>query len=141
MRFGESSDRVALPTARSQSRSHAHPAMNETFSTHDEYIAMARPDVQPILAEIRSLVQSRVPDAVETISYRMPAFKLRRVFFFYAAFKNHIGIYPPVGSDAALIAELEPYRGPKGNLSFPLDRPIPYELIGRVALALAAEVG
>ena len=69
----------------------------------------------------------------------MPAFKLDRVFFFFAAFKTHIGIYPPVKGDPALQKELLPYRGEKNNLKFPLDEPIPYELIGRVAVALSRE--
>ena len=66
----------------------------------------------------------------------MPAFRRGKVFFYFAAFKRHIGIYPPLHDDAALVAELEPFRGPKGNLSFPLDQPLPLELIGRVAEAL-----
>lgn len=70
------------------------------------------------------------------MSYNMPAFKRDRVFFYFAAFKKHIGIYPPVRTSAALIRELAPYRGPKGNLSFPLDEPIPIDLIGRVAQEL-----
>ena len=80
-----------------------------------------------------------MPDASRCISYKMPAFKQERVFFYFAAFKNHIGVYPPVTKDAALIKELAPYRGEKGNLSFPLGEPLPFELIGRVALALARE--
>jgi uncharacterized protein YdhG (YjbR/CyaY superfamily) len=69
----------------------------------------------------------------------MPAYRSGKVFFCFAAFKNHIGIYPPVHKDAALIRELAEYRNEKGNLSFPLTRPMPYELIGRVAVALATE--
>ena len=71
----------------------------------------------------------------------MPAYRSRRVFFFFAAFKEHIGISPPVRKDAALIREPDPYRGPKGNLSFPLAEPLPLELIGRVAQALYDEHG
>lgn len=71
----------------------------------------------------------------------MPAFRGRRIFFYFAAFRKHIGIYPPLTQDADLIAELAPFRGPKGNLSFPLDRPLPLDLIGRVAMALYQEYG
>ncbi len=111
------------------------------FATVDEYLAAVPPAVRPILEEIRALVKRTVPDAQETISYQMPAFRRKRVFFFYAAFKNHIGIYPPLSGDEALLQELLPYRGEKGNLKFPLDQPIPYGLIARVAAALAQQAG
>jgi uncharacterized protein YdhG (YjbR/CyaY superfamily) len=73
------------------------------------------------------------------MSYNMPTFKHERVFFYFAAFKKHIGIYPLVTQDAYLVQELAPYRGEKGNLSFPYGEPLPIELIGRVALALSRE--
>ena len=91
------------------------------------------------MEEIRETIHSRVPDATEAISYRMPAFQLSSPFIYFAAFKKHIGVYPPVGGDEDLIKELKPYRGEKGNLKFPLDQPIPYELIGRVAEALSRQ--
>ena len=105
----------------------------------DAYIADAAPAARGILESIRTLIKSRVPDAAETISYQMPAFKRKRVFIYYAAFKNHIGIYPPARGDAALDKALAPYRGEKGNLKFPLDEPMPYELIGHVVDALAEQ--
>ncbi len=71
----------------------------------------------------------------------MPAFRLGKVFVYFAAFKQHIGIYPPVPSIHPLAEKLAPYRGPKGNLSFPLSQPIPYALIKQVARALAAHYG
>ena len=105
----------------------------------DAYIASASPEVRDILEGIRQVVKAAVPRATETISYRMPAFRLGKVFFYFAAFKKHIGIYPPVKGDRKLQAELLPYRGPKGNLRFSLKEPIPYGLIGRVATALSQE--
>jgi uncharacterized protein YdhG (YjbR/CyaY superfamily) len=69
----------------------------------------------------------------------MPAYKHERVFFYFAAFKKHIGIYPPVRKDTALLKAVAPYRGPKGNLSFPLNEDLPIDLIGRVAVALHRE--
>lgn len=110
-----------------------------SFNSIDDYIASASPDVQSILEEIRQLVQARVPHAAETISYQMPAFKLGKTFIYFAAFKKHIGIYPPVKGDESLRKALLPYRGEKGNLKFPLDQPLPYDLIGRVAEALAQQ--
>lgn len=111
----------------------------KTFTTIDEYLATAPEDVRPILEEIRRIVKAAVPGAKETISYQVPAFRHDRVFFYFAAFKKHIGVYPPVKDDEALLAELAPYAGEKGNLKFPLDRPMPYELIGRVAVALSRQ--
>ncbi|HEX3582006.1 MAG TPA: hypothetical protein VH087_09615 [Thermoanaerobaculia bacterium] len=62
----------------------------------------------------------------------MPAFKLHRVLIYFAAFKNHIGLYPPVKGDAAIENAAKPYAGEKSNLKFPLDEPIPYDLIERI---------
>ena len=109
------------------------------FTSVDGYLASLRHDEKLILEKIRRIVKARVPAAIETISYQLPAFKLDKVFIYFAAFKKHIGIYPPVKGDSKLQKELLPYRGEKGNLKFPLDEPIPYELIGRVAGALSKE--
>lgn len=99
----------------------------------DAYIAAQASAVQPILERIRAIVREEAPQAVETISYRIPTFMHGGVLFYFAAFKKHIGIYPPVHGDAALLEALAPYRGDKGNLSFPLGQDMPYELIRRVA--------
>jgi uncharacterized protein YdhG (YjbR/CyaY superfamily) len=109
------------------------------FESHEQYIAAAHESVRPILLKIQAVVDSKIPNAVRCISYSMPAYNFGKVFFYFAAFKNHIGIYPPVKEDAALIQELAAYRNAKGNLSFPFSRPMPYELIGRVAMSLAKE--
>ncbi len=69
----------------------------------------------------------------------MPGFKLNRVVIQFAAFKAHIGVYPPVRGDAALMTAVAPYAGPKGNLRFPLDRRIPYALIGKIARVRAQQ--
>ena len=105
----------------------------------DDYMASVPADARQVLEEIRRLVKVKVPAATETISYQIPAFKLRKVFFYFAALKAYIGIYPPVKGSKDLQKELLSYRGEKGNLKFPLDQPMPYELIGRVASALAQE--
>ena len=98
----------------------------------DEYIAASPATVRPILREIRRVIRSAAPDAEEVMSYRMPAFKQRGILVYFAAFKNHIGVFPPVRGDAKLATALAPYAGPKGNLKFPLDGAIPYTLIKRV---------
>jgi uncharacterized protein YdhG (YjbR/CyaY superfamily) len=109
------------------------------FANIDDYFASVSPESKIALREIRKIIQEKVPNATETISYQMPAFKLSRTFVYFAAFKKHIGIYPPVKDDKMLMNELQPYSGDKGNLKFPVDQPMPYELIGRVVLALAKQ--
>jgi uncharacterized protein YdhG (YjbR/CyaY superfamily) len=109
------------------------------FASIEDYLRSVSPQAKPILEEIRQLIHAKVPDAKETISYQMPAFKLRRTFIYFAAFKQHVGVYPPVKGDKALMDALLPYAGEKGNLKFPLNQPMPYELIGRVVVALAQQ--
>ena len=108
-------------------------------STHEEYFASASPEARLLLQAIQKKVEELLPNASRCIGYKMPAFKQEQAFFYFAAFKKHIGVYPPVTNDAALIKELAPYRGEKGNLSFPIGEPLSIELIGRVALALARQ--
>lgn len=107
--------------------------------TIDDYIDRSAPEVQPILRRIRATVAKAVPDAAETISYGIPAFRCKRIVVYFAAFKAHIGLYPPVRGNAALEGAVAPYAGEKGNLRFPLDRRIPYGLIGRIAKFRARE--
>lgn len=103
-----------------------------TARTISEYIAGSPPSVRPILRKIRATVAAAAPDAEETISYRMPAFRQKGILLYFAAFKNHIGVFPPVSGDAGLEKALARYAGPKGNLKFPLDEPMPYGLIKRI---------
>lgn len=112
-----------------------------TFDDIDSYIAHADPAARAALQEIRKLVQQLVPHATETISYQMPAFKVTKTFVYFAAFKKHIGMYPPVKNDAALRQELAPYANATGNLRFELGEALPHALIGRVVLALAKQYG
>ena len=105
----------------------------------DKYIAARPPAVRTILRKIRRTIRDAVPDAEEMISYRMPAFKLDGVLVYFAAFKNHIGLFPPVRGDASLVRAVKRYAGPKGNLQFPLDEPIPYGLVKRIAKVRAKQ--
>jgi uncharacterized protein YdhG (YjbR/CyaY superfamily) len=98
----------------------------------DEYIAAFPPEVQAILEKIRQTIRNAAPDAQETISYAIPAFKLNGILVYFAAFRKHIGFYPPVKGDDKLLKAIAPYAGKKGNLQFPLDQPIPWKLIGRI---------
>jgi uncharacterized protein YdhG (YjbR/CyaY superfamily) len=95
----------------------------------DEYIASFEPEVRAILQKVRATVRAAAPGATEIISYRMPALKQHGVLVYFAAFKSHIGFYPPIRGSAKLEHEASVYAGEKGNLRFPLDKPIPYKLI------------
>lgn len=106
-----------------------------TPTTIDEYIAAFPPEVQTILQRIRATVGKAAPRAEEKISYRIPSFTLDGQLVYFAAFKKHIGFYPPVRGDARLKKDVAPYAGEKGNLQFPLDQPIPYPLIARIVKA------
>src|SRR5271166_186743 len=98
----------------------------------DENIASFSPDIQSILEKIRLTIREAAPEAEEKISYQMPTFALMGNLVHFAAFKKHIGLYRPVKGDEKLQAEILPYKGEKGNLKFPLDEPIPYNLISRI---------
>jgi uncharacterized protein YdhG (YjbR/CyaY superfamily) len=100
--------------------------------TIDDYIATFPPHVQSVLEDVRRTVRLTAPAAEERISYRMPAFFHDGVLVYFGAFKEHIGVYPPVRGDAQLERELARYAGEKGNLRFPLDEPVPHDLITRI---------
>ena len=98
----------------------------------DEYIAGFPPDVQELLERIRSTIREAAPGAVEKISYQMPTFALKGNLVHFAAFKNHIGFYPAPTGIEEFQEELSVYKSAKGSVRFPLDKPIPFALIGRI---------
>ena len=98
----------------------------------DEYIAGYPKDVQAILEKVRATIRKAAPGAEETIKYLMPTFMLNGNLLYFAAFKKHIGFFPPTKGDDKLEREVSAYAGPKGNLRFQLDAPIPYALIARI---------
>jgi len=98
----------------------------------DEYSARFPAEVQAILQKVRATIKKAAPEANETIAYHVPAFKLHGILVYFAAWKKHIGLYPPVSGDKAIEKAVAQYAGPKGNLQFPLDGPIPHDLIGRI---------
>lgn len=114
--------------------------MEQRFTTVDEYIASQPAEVQPILQEIRSCAHAAVPAAGEMISYGLPTITLNgRHVVYFAAWKHHVSVYPVPHGDEAFEQEIAPYLAAKGTLKFPLGKPVPYELIGKVAALLAAE--
>lgn len=103
-----------------------------TPRTIDEYIAGFSPDVQDVLQKIRLTIREAAPDAQETISYQMPTFTLKGNLVHFAAFKSHIGFYPVPTGIEAFRDELAVYKQGKGSVQFPLDQPIPYDLISKI---------
>jgi uncharacterized protein YdhG (YjbR/CyaY superfamily) len=99
------------------------------YKTIDEYIATFPPNIQAMLQQIRAAVHKAAPDAEETISYNMPAFKQNGVLVYFAAFKNHIGFFPTAQGIEAFKDKLTAYKTSKGTIQFPLDQPLPLELI------------
>lgn len=104
----------------------------------DAYIAAYPAEVRATLERIRATIRKAAPAADEKISYQIPAFACHGDLVYFGAFKKHIGLYPPI-RDAKLKKEASAYAGPKGNLQFPLDEPIPYGLIGRIVKARLKE--
>ena len=98
----------------------------------DEYINSFPLDIQAILQSIRNTVRNAAPGATEAISYGMPALKLNGILVFFAAQKHHIGFYPTSSGITAFQKELMPYKTSKGAVQFPLNKPIPYQLIGKI---------
>jgi len=81
---------------------------------------------------VRAAIRAAAPRATELISYRIPAYRQNRMLVYFAGFRNHIGLYPPVRGNASLEKAVARYAGPKGNLRFPLDEPLPVALIARI---------
>ena len=112
----------------------------EKFDTVDAYISSCPPEVQANLQAVRETIRSAAPGAEETISYDMPALRVGGKFAVsYAAWKDHISIYPIPAAEGELATELEPYVAGKETLRFPLNKPIPYDLIARVVRLLVAQ--
>ena len=113
---------------------------NEVGSTLvDEYIAAFPLETQKLLQEMRATIRAAAPDAVEKISYQMPTLFLKGNLVHFAAWKNHIGFYPTSSGTQALENELSIYEYAKGSVKFPIDKPLPLELISRIVRFRVAE--
>ncbi len=104
----------------------------EQVNSIDDYIKSFPPGIQKLLQQVRNSIQKAAPDAEETIKYAMPTFTLNGNLVHFAAFKNHIGLYPTPNGIEAFKKELSVYKGAKGSVQFPLDQPMPLELIGKI---------
>jgi len=100
----------------------------------DSYIASFPKDAQALLKKVRRTVRAAAPGASEVISYNIPAYRQNGMLVYFAGFKSHIGLYPPVRGNAALAKAVAKYAGPKGNLRFPYDEPLPIALIKRIVM-------
>lgn len=98
----------------------------------DAYIAGFPKPVQPLLKKVRATIRAVAPRAEEVISYRIPAYRIHGMVVFFAGFKAHIGLFPPVRGNTALLKAVAKYAGPKGNLRFAYDQPLPLALISRI---------
>lgn len=107
--------------------------MNTNFKTVDEYIKSFPKDIQTLLEKVRKTIKTNAPDAVESIAYGMPAYKMNgKPLVYFAGYKKHIGFYATPTGHAEFADELSTYKQGKGSVQFPLDKPIPYELIKRI---------
>ena len=115
--------------------------MAKRFKTMDEYIKTFPEDVQGILEKMRQTIQKAAPEATEAISYQMPTFKLNgKNLVHFAAWKSHIGFYPTPSGTEAFKKELSRYKGAKGSVQFPLEEPIPYDLVKKVVMFRMKEI-
>ncbi len=104
------------------------------FTTINEYIASFPNDIQPILEKIRLATHQTAPNATEAISYQMPTFKLNGNLVHFAGYKKHIGFYPTPSAIIKFNKELKGYKTTKGAIQFPLNQPIPFNLIRKIVL-------
>ena len=105
----------------------------------DEYIAACPKDVQKILQELRKTIKAAAPDTEEKISYQIPTFYLKGNLVHFGAFKDHIGFFPTSSGIQAFKEELSIYKGAKGTVQFPLDKPLPLKLISKIVKFRVAE--
>lgn len=112
---------------------------NNSYLSIDEYISKFSPDIQEKLRKLRKVIKEAAPDAEEKISYRMPTFSLHGNLVHFAAFEKHIGFYPAPSGIEAFKEELSEYKTSKGAIQFPIDKPLPYDLISRIVKFRVAE--
>jgi uncharacterized protein YdhG (YjbR/CyaY superfamily) len=106
--------------------------MEAQYKTIDEYIKAFPQNIQSVLEKMRQTIRQAAPEAAEGISYRMPVFRLNGVLVYFAAYKKHIGFYPTFSGVEFFKQELAPYKSSKGAVQFPLDKPVPYDLVEKI---------
>lgn len=103
-----------------------------TAQSVDEYIARSPDEIRVLLQKLREVIAAAAPEATEKISYGMPAFALHGNLVYFAAHRNHIGFYPTASGIEAFKEELSDYKSSKGTVQFPIGKPLPWDLIGRI---------
>ncbi|EIE00988.1 iron chaperone [Leptospira licerasiae] len=103
-----------------------------TFQSIDEYIKTFPKEVQSILQELRKVIRETAPEASEKISYQIPTFYLNGNLVHFAAYKNHIGFYPGASGIAKFKKEIDNYKNAKGSVQFPIDQPLPFDLVRKI---------
>ena len=106
--------------------------MDKDIQTIEQYIAGFSPEIQSLLEELRSVIREEAPEAEETISYQLPTFKLHGNLIHFGAFKNHIGLYPTPSGMEQFREALSAYENAKGSVKFPLNQPLPWDLIREI---------
>ena len=106
--------------------------MKNSFITIDDYINSFPKDIQELLKQIRLTIKNTAPEAIETINYKMPTFQFNGNLVHFAAYKQHIGFYPAPSGIEAFKKDLSEYKWAKGSVQFPLDKPIPLDLIAEI---------
>jgi uncharacterized protein YdhG (YjbR/CyaY superfamily) len=114
-------------------------ASSHPIETIDQYIEQFPPDIRLLLEEMRTIIKEAAPGAMEKISYKMPTFHLNGNLVYFAAFKEHIGLYPLPHAIQAFEKELKNYKVGKGSIRFPMDRPLPKDLIARIVKSRIAD--
>jgi uncharacterized protein YdhG (YjbR/CyaY superfamily) len=105
---------------------------SSNFKSIDEYISTFPKNVRLVLEELRQTIKKAVPEAEETISYQMPAFRYKGMLVYFAAYKKHIGFYPTSSGIEAFKKELSKYKSSKGAVQFPIDKPLPLTLVAKI---------
>ena len=114
--------------------------IKRTYSNFEEYLLNFPPEVQQLLIKIRNTIKNAAPEAVESISYGMPAFKSHgKPLVYFAAFKNHIGFYATPSGHQEFADELSVYKQGKGSVQFPYNKPVPFDLIRRITVFRAKQ--
>lgn len=109
--------------------------MNNNFKSVEEYIKTFPGGIQFILEKVRHIILNKAPEAIESISYGMPAYKTNgKPLVYFAGYKNHIGFYATPTGHKEFANELSNYKQGKGSVQFPLDHPIPYWLIEQIVV-------
>ncbi|MVU82681.1 DUF1801 domain-containing protein [Nocardia sp. ET3-3] len=109
-------------------------------STVEEYLATQPAPMREALDRVRAAIHTALPEATETLSYKMPTVEVNgKAVMYFAGWKKHLSVYPVPAGDAAFEQAIAPYRVGKGSLNFPLKNPVPYELIADIATRLAAQ--